>query len=455
MRLLEQSLGRERNAVERMLNDWAPRTDNFWMPFTDNRAFKKAPRLLLSATGMHYRDSNNRPILDATAGLWCVNAGHGREPIVEAIRRQAGVLDYAPTFQLGHPLAFTLAERLEQFFPSPLDRIFFVNSGSEAVDTALKIAFAYHRSNGSPERIGLVGRRRGYHGVGFGGISVGGIENNRRGFPTLPRVAHLSDTLGATHERFTRGQPLVGAELADELEQIIEQQGPHTIAAVIVEPIAGSTGVLIPPVGYLERLREITARHGILLIFDEVITGFGRLGAPTAAHFFNVIPDLMTCAKGLTNGAVPMGCVAVSRDVHDAIVEGAASGIEFFHGYTCSGHPLACAAGLAALDVYREEKLFERAAALSGAWEEAVHSLREANHVIDVRNLGIVAGIELQSRNDHPGARAMETFHACFDQGLLIRVTGDTIALSPPLIVSESQIDEMVGRLRSVLSTIA
>ena len=437
-----------------MLNDWAPRTDYFWMPFTDNRSYKKAPRLLVSASGMHYRDSNSRPILDGTAGLWCVNAGHGREPIVEAIRREAGILDYSPTFQIGHPLAFRLAERLEQFFPAPLDRVFFANSGSEAVDSALKIAFAYQRAMGFSDRIGLVGRRRGYHGVGFGGISVGGIENNRRGFPTLPRVSHLGDTLGSDHQPFTRGQPEAGADLADELELIIESQGAETIAAVIVEPVAGSTGVLVPPVGYLERLREITARHGILLIFDEVITGFGRLGAATAAHFFNVVPDLITGAKGLTNGAVPMGCVAVSREVHDTIVNGAAPGIEFFHGYTCSGHPLACAAALSTLDVYADEKLFERASHLSPLWEDAVHSLCDANHVIDVRNLGLVAGIELEPRPEHPGARAMEAFHSCFDQGLLIRVTGDTIALSPPLIIEAAQIEEMVGRLRSVLSMI-
>ncbi|HZU51977.1 MAG TPA: aminotransferase class III-fold pyridoxal phosphate-dependent enzyme [Sphingomicrobium sp.] len=438
-----------------MLNDWAPNTENFWMPFTDNRAFKKVPRLLVSASGMHYRDGANRSILDGTAGLWCVNAGHGREPIVEAIRREAAILDYSPTFQIGHPLAFKLAERLEQFFPPPLDRLFFVNSGSEAVDSALKIAIAYQRSRGFPERSGLVGRRRGYHGVGFGGISVGGIENNRRGFPTLPRVRHLSDTIGPDHQPFTRGLPASGASLADQLEEIIDEDGAQTIAAVIVEPVAGSAGVLIPPAGYLERLQAITAKHDILLIFDEVITGFGRLGAPTAAHFFNVIPDLMTCAKGLTNGAVPMGCVAVAREIYDTIISSSGPGIEFFHGYTCSGHPLAAAAGLAALDVYADEKLFDRASLLSSAFEEAVHSLCDARHVIDIRNLGLVAGIELDPRPEQPGARAMETFHQCFDQGLLIRVTGDTIALSPPLILEQSHIDEMVGRLRDVLSTIA
>ncbi|WP_341633815.1 aspartate aminotransferase family protein [Sphingomonas agri] len=437
-----------------MLNDWAPSTDFFWMPFTDNRSFKKAPRLLVSASGMHYRDAQNNLILDGAAGLWCVNAGHGRDRIVDAIRREAGVLDYAPTFQLGHPLAFKLAERLETFFPPPLDRVFFANSGSEAVDSALKIAFAYQRAKGFPERSGLVGRRRGYHGVGFGGISVGGIENNRRGFPTLPNVSHLADTLGPDHQRFTRGLPEAGATLADELEEIIDREGAETIAAVIVEPVAGSTGVLIPPTGYLERLREITQAHGILLIFDEVITGFGRLGAATAAHFFNIIPDLITGAKGLTNGAVPMGCVAVSRSIHDTIIDHAEGGIEFFHGYTCSGHPLAAAAGLATLDVYAEEKLFERARSLSARWEDAVHSLRDASHVIDIRNLGLVAGIELEPRPGAAGARAMEAFHRCFDQGLLIRVTGDTIALSPPLIIEPAQIDEIAGRLRSVLSTI-
>ena len=434
---------------------YLPNDDSaFWMPFTANRAFKAQPRMLSTAKDMHYFTPDGRSVLDGTAGLWCVNAGHTRPKIVEAIRRQAGEADFLPAFQLGHPLAFELAERLTSLTPRPLDRIFFTNSGSESVDTALKIALAYHRARGEGSRTRLIGRERGYHGVGFGGISVGGIGPNRRPYgPLLPGVDHLR----ATHDpaaAFTRGQRAEGADLADDLEKIVALHGADTIAAVIVEPIAGSTGVLIPPVGYLERLRQICSRHGILLIFDEVITGFGRLGSATAAERFGVIPDLACFAKGLTNAAVPMGAVAVSRDVYSAVVEGAPAGIELFHGYTYSGHALACAAALATLDVYEEEQLFQRAAELSPYWEEAVHSLRSARHVIDVRNLGLVAGIELQPRDGAPGARAMEVFRAAFDAGLLIRVTSDIVALSPPLIISRAQIDEIVVRLGEVLAAV-
>ena len=420
----------------------------FWMPFTANRAFKARPRLLVSAAGMHYRTDDGEELLDGTGGLWCVNAGHCREPIVEAIRRTAGTLDYAPTFQLGHPLAFELSTRLAALMPAGLDRIFLTNSGSEAVDTALKIALAYQRARGQGSRTRLIGRERGYHGTGFGGISVGGLVNNRRAFGTLlVGVDHLPHTHSLADMAFSRGQPHWGAHLADELERLVALHGAETIAAVIVEPVAGSTGVLVPPVGYLERLRELCTKHEVLLIFDEVITAFGRLGAATAAERFEVTPDLITMAKGLTNGAVPMGAVAASRSVHDAIVDGAADGIELFHGYTYSGHPLAAAAGIATLDIYRDEDLFGRARGLEAKWEASLHALRGARNVIDLRNLGLVAGIELAPRAGAPGQRGTELFHACFDAGLLVRATGDTIALSPPLIVDEAQIDSMFATI--------
>jgi beta-alanine--pyruvate transaminase len=426
----------------------------FWMPFTDNRAFKANPRLLKSAEGMYYRTIDDRTLLDTSAGLWCVNAGHGRRPIIEAIQRQAAVLDFAPTFQLGHPLAFALASRLAGLMPQGLDRIFFTNSGSESADTALKIALAYHRANGQGARTRLIGRERGYHGVNFGGTSVGGIGGNRRGFGAqVWGVDHLSATLrpGAA---FTRGQPVVNEDLGAELESLVALHGAETIAAVIVEPVAGSTGVLIPPRGYLERLRAITAQHGILLIFDEVITAFGRLGRPTAAEYFGVTPDILTMAKGLTNASAPMGAVAVRRSIHDTIVHSAPPGIEFFHGYTYSGHPLAAAAGLATLQLYEDEGLFERSAHLAPLWEAAVHGLKGAPHVRDIRNLGLVAGIELEPRPGAPGRRGFEAFQKSFESGLLIRVTGDIIALSPPLIIDEDQIQQIVAGLAQVLRTI-
>ena len=434
--------------TQRAANDLDP----FWMPFTANRSFKAHPRLLASARDMHYFTPDGRSILDGTAGLWCVNAGHARKPIVEAIQRQAEVLDYAPTFQLGHPLVFELAARLGMLFPADINHVFFAGSGSEAVDSALKIALAYQRARGFENRTRLIGRQKGYHGVGFGGISVGGLENNRRGFLTLPGVDHLPHTLNLEEAAFSRGQPAWGAHLADELEVLIAEHGAETIAAVIVEPMSGSAGVIVPPVGYLERLRDITTRHDILLIFDEVITGFGRVGGATAAETLGVIPDLLTCAKGLTNGAVPMGAVGVRGEIYDAVVNGAAGpGIEFFHGYTYSGHPLAAAAGLATLDVYEGEGLYDRARELGPYWEEAVHSLKGAPHVIDIRNMGLVAAVELAPRPDAPGTRATEVFHRAYDEGLLIRVTGDVIALSPPLIISRGQIDELIGRLADIL----
>jgi beta-alanine--pyruvate transaminase len=427
--------------------------DALWMPFTANRAFKQAPRLLVAAKDMHYTSDDGRRILDGTAGLWCVNAGHCREPIASAIARQAERLDFAPPFQLGHPLQFELAERLTTLLPREIDRVFFTNSGSEAVDTALKMALAYHGARGDTSRTRFVGRMRGYHGVGFGGISVGGIEANRKAFASqaLPQVDHLPHTLNLEHAAFSKGQPTWGAELAEALETIIARHGGGSIAAVIVEPVAGSTGVLVPPVGYLERLRAICAAHGILLIFDEVITGFGRLGAPFAANYFGVIPDLITVAKGITNAAVPMGAVFARRGIYDTVVNAAAGGIEFFHGYTYSGHPLACAASLATLDLYRDEGIFERAAELAPLWEEAVHALRGLPHVIDVRNLGLVAAIELESRAGAPGARAFDVFLDCFRSGALVRPTGDSIALSPPLIISADQVSELLGIVEAAL----
>ena len=430
--------------------------EELWMPFTANRAFKRAPRLLVEAKGMYYIAADGRRILDGTAGLWCVNAGHCREPIAHAIAEQAARLDYAPGFQMGHPLEFELASRLAELLPGDLDHVFFANSGSEAVDSALKIALAYWQAKGEPSRTRLIGRLRGYHGVGFGGISVGGIDTNKKQFASqlLPNVDHLPHTHDARNT-FARGQPEHGRELANELEVLVQRYGASTIAAVIIEPVAGSTGVLIPPKGYLERLREICTRHGILLIFDEVITGFGRLGAPFAADYFGVQPDLMTVAKGITNASVPMGAVFVRRGIYETVVNATEQGIEFFHGYTYSGHPLACAAALATLGLYREEGLFERAASLAPYFEDAVHSLRGAPHVVDVRNLGIVAGIELESRSGKPGARAFEVFTRCFnDENVLIRTTGDIIALSPPLIVEKEQIDEIVGSIKSVLERV-
>ncbi len=423
----------------------------FWMPFTNNRAFKLEPRFFASAKGMHYYTPQGRQVLDGTAGLWCVNAGHGRQRIVDAICKEAATLDFAPTFQLGHPLPFELAKRLADIMPAGLDRVFFTNSGSEFADTALKMALAYQHAKGQAGRHRLIGRQRGYHGTNLGGTSVGGIGSNRSRFAAqVWGIDHLAHTHGSV-PTFSRGPQSSNVDFAAELEGLIALHGADTIAAVIVEPVAGSTGVLIPPHGYLARLREVTRKYGILLIFDEVITGFGRLGTATAAEYFGVTPDIATFAKGLTNGAVPMGAVVASREVHDVIVDASPPGIEFLHGYTYSGHPLAAAAGIATLDLYADDQLFARSAQLAPIWEQAVHTLSDAPNVIDIRNIGIVAGIELAQRQDAPGARAMEVFHRCFDQGLLIRVTGDIIALSPPLIVSEMEIEEIVSRLSQVL----
>lgn len=429
--------------------------DAFWMPFTANRQFKAAPRLLVRAKGMYYESDDAREVLDATSGLWCCNAGHGHSEITDAVSRQLATMDFAPTFQMGHPLAFEFAQRLKEIAPDSFDHVFFTGgSGSEAVDTALKIALAYHQARGQGQRTRLIGRARGYHGVGFGGISVGGIMYNRKSFgPLLNGVDHLPHTHAPEHNAFSKGQPDWGAHLADELENIVSIHGADTIAAVIVEPVAGSTGVLIPPKNYLQRLREICDRYGILLIFDEVITGFGRLGTPFAADYFGVKPDVFTSAKGLTNGTLPMGAVFAQGHVYDAFMQGPETMIELFHGYTYSGHPVACAAGIATLDVYQKYGLLTRGADIAPIWERHIHALRGARHINDIRNLGIIAGIELESREGAPGQRAYEVFVKCFEQGLLIRVTGDIIALSPPLILEEEHIVKIVGTLRAVLDS--
>jgi len=427
----------------------------FWMPFTANRQFKKSPRMFVAAKDMHYTTSDGRQVLDGTAGLWCVNAGHCRPLITEAIQRQAAELDYAPAFQMGHPKAFELANRLVDLAPEGLDHVLFTNSGSESVETALKVALAYHRAKGDGSRFRLIGRERGYHGVNFGGISVGGIVANRKMFGTLlTGVDHLPHTHLPEKNAFTRGEPEHGAELADELERIVTLHDPSTIAAVIVEPVAGSTGVLIPPKGYLKKLRDITRKHGILLIFDEVITGYGRLGTPFAADYFGITPDIMVTAKGLTNGVIPMGAVLVSAEIHDAFMTGPEHLIEFFHGYTYSGNPIASAAGIATLETYKQEGLLQRGTELGPYWADALHSLKGEPHVIDVRNIGLVGAVELEPIAGSPTKRAFSAFVKAYEAGYLIRTTGDIIALSPPLIISRSQIDELVDGLRTVLREI-
>ena len=442
-----------------MLNNTnAPSLDNFWMPFTANRQFKAAPRLLASASGMYYTDVDGKQVLDGTAGLWCCNAGHGRKQITQAVERQISTMDFAPTFQMGHNVAFDFAEKLAAIAPggpdAKLDRVFFTNSGSESVDTALKIAIAYQRAIGQGTRTLVIGREKGYHGVGFGGISVGGLVNNRRVFPQIP-ADHMRHTLDIGRNAFSKGLPAHGIELADDLERLVQLHGAEKIAAVIVEPMSGSAGVVLPPKGYLERIRATADKHGILVIYDEVITGFGRLGTPFAVDYFGVKPDLVTTAKGLTNGAIPMGAVFASRAVHDALMTGPENAIEFFHGYTYSGHPVACAAGLATLEIYAEEGLLTRGAELAEHWQNALHSLKDAPNVIDIRNLGLVGAIELSSREGAVGARAYDVFTDCFKKGLLIRVTGDVIALSPPLIVEKEQIDTIVSMIGDALKRAA
>ena len=426
--------------------------NSFWMPFTSNRSFKANPRMLERARGMFYYTADNREILDGIAGLWCCNAGHGHPHIVEAVQKQVATLDYATAFNLGHSKVFELAERVTDLAPAGMDYAFFVNSGSEAVDTALKMALAYHRIRGEGSRTRLIGRERGYHGVGFGGISVGGIVANRKMFGTLlAGVDHLPHTHDLEHNAFSQGLPAWGAHLADELERIVALHDASTIAAVIVEPIAGSTGVLMPPVGYLKRLREICDKHGILLIFDEVITGFGRTGKAFASERFGVTPDLITMAKGLTSGVVPMGGVLASKTIYDTFMTGPENMIEFFHGYTYSGHPLAAAAGLATLEVYKKEGLFERALEMEQRWGDAIHSLKGLPNVIDLRNLGLIGAIELEPIPGQATKRAMDVFARCYDDGLLVRTTGDTVALSPPLIIEDQHIERIVDTLGRAL----
>jgi beta-alanine--pyruvate transaminase len=429
----------------------------FWMPFTANRSFKKRPRMVARAKGMNFYTPEGRAVMDGTAGLWCCNAGHNREPIVAAIQAQAAELDFAPTFQFAHPKAFQLASRIAALAPGDLDHVFFTNSGSEAVDTALKIAIAYNNVRGHGSRQRLIGRERGYHGVGFGGISVGGIVTNRKFFGSLlAGVDHMPHTYNREHQAFTRGEPEWGAHLADDLERIVQLHDASTIAAVIVEPMAGSTGVLPPPKGYLQRLRAICDKYGLLLIFDEVISGFGRLGFAFAAERYGVVPDMICFAKGVTSGAVPMGGVIVRKGIHDAFMNGPDHVIELFHGYTYSGHPLAAAAGLATLDLYRDENLFERALTLEPVWAEAIHGLKGLPNVLDIRSIGLVAAIDLASKPDAYGARAYAALESAFhDHGLMVRSTGDTIALTPPLIVTEDEIGEIADKVKAVIKAVA
>lgn len=427
-----------------------------WMPFTANRAFKKNPRLLAGAKDMHYITIDGRKIIDAAAGMWCCNAGHGRTEIAEAIGKQAAALDYAPPFQFGIPQAFELANRIADLAPAGLDHVFFCNSGSEAADTALKMALAYHQINGQGSRTRLIGRVRGYHGVGFGGTSVGGIVNNRKMFGTLlTGVDHIPATYDREKQAFTKGEPEYGAHFAEELENLVALHGANTIAAVIVEPMAGSTGVIPAPKGYLKRLREITQKHGILLIFDEVITGFGRLGTPFAANFYGVTPDMMTTAKGITNGTVPCGAVFASRQVHDGLMVGPDNAMELFHGYTYSAHPVACAAGLATLDIYKDEGLLTRGAAIADYWRDALHSLKGLPHVVDIRNQGLMGAVELSPRDGVVGARGYDVMVDCFNTGLYFRMSGDSLALSPPLIVENSHIDDIVSILGDSIKRVA
>jgi beta-alanine--pyruvate transaminase len=428
----------------------------YWMPFTPNRQFKSAPRIFVAADGMHYRTDDGRSVLDGTGGLWCCNAGHNRPRIVDAIRKQAGELDYSPAFMFGHPKVFELASRVTNFFPAGLDRMFFTNSGSEAVETALKIANAFHRANGEASRYRWIGRERAYHGVNYGGLSVSGLGPNRKSFgPLMNGVDHIRTTHDLSRNAFSRGLPEHGAELADDLERLVVLHDPSTISAMIVEPLAGSTGVLLPPKGYLKRLRDVCTKYGILLILDEVVTGFGRLGSAFAVEEFDVVPDMVTMAKGLTNGVIPMGGVVIQDAIYEAFMTGPEHVPELFHGYTYSGNPMATAAAMGTLDTYEDEGLFERAAELAPVWEEALHSLKGLPNVIDVRNYGLIGAIELQPIEGVPGKRAFDTFLQAFGDGILVRSTGDNIALSPPLIISEAEIAELADKLGAAIKAAA
>jgi beta-alanine--pyruvate transaminase len=428
----------------------------FFMPFSMNRQFKKAPRLLARAEGMYYYTPEGRKILDGTAGLWCVNAGHCRKKIVDAVAKGVATLDFAPPFQMGHPLAFEFAERVVEVAPEGMTRVFFTNSGSESVDTALKLALAYHRVRGEGHRVRLIGREKGYHGVNFGGTAVGGIVGNRKIFGALVSgVDHIRHTHDPVKNAFSRGQPQHGAELADDLERLCQLHDPSTIAAMIVEPVACSAGVYVPPVGYLQRLREICDKHGILLIFDEVITAWGRLGKPFATDYFGVMPDLITTAKGITNGTVPMGAVLMKETLYQAFMTGPENAIEMPHGYTYSSHPVACAAGLGTMEVYEEEGLLTRVGELAKYWEDAAHAMRDCPHVVDIRNIGLIAAIELAPRPGAPGARGLETHIKAFEKGAYIRSTGDVLAFAPPLIIQKAEIDQLFGTAREILRSLA
>ena len=426
-----------------------------WMPFTPNKVFKKDPRIIVGAKDMHFISDDNREILDGTAGLWCVNAGHGRKKIQEAVNKQIENLDYSPPFQFGHPKQFELANRLAEIFPEGMNHVFFSNSGSEAVDSALKIALAYQRARGHSSKTRLIGRERGYHGVGFGGISVGGMVKNRMYFGSmLNGVDHLRHTHNLKLNAFSKGEPEHGVELADDLERLVQLHDASTIAAVIVERIAGSTGALPPPKGYLKRLRELCTKHDILLIFDEVVTAFGRMGKATGSEFFGVTPDIISCAKGITNATIPMGSTIVQDFIYESMMENADAPIELFHGYTYSGHPVACAAALATLDIYQEEGLFDNAAHMAPIIEEAAHSLKGTKHIIDIRNLGVIAALELEPKGNAVGARGFEAMKKAWDLGLMVRANGDTLAFSPPLIIKENQVDEMFTKVKKALEQV-
>tara|TARA_A100001037_G_scaffold11378_2_gene10881 strand:- start:643 stop:1995 length:1353 start_codon:yes stop_codon:yes gene_type:complete len=444
---------KEVKSLKEDINQAVPNNlESYWMPYTTNRRFKKNPKFFVAAKDMYYTTSDNRKVLDGMAGLWCVNAGHCRPRIVQAVQNQVAEMDYSTAFNMGHPKAFTLANKLAEILPKDIDQVFYTNSGSEAVDTALKMALAYHSANGDSRRIRLIGRARGYHGVGFGGMSVGGMVVNRKQFPNhLPGVDHLQDTHIPEKNAFSKGQPKYGAERAHSLIDLINLHDASTIAAVIVEPVACSTGVLVPPIGYLEELREICTKHGILLIFDEVICGFGRMGKAFAADKFNVIPDIMTMAKGITNATIPMGAVATHKKIYDAMMNGPEHIVELFHGYTYSGHPLACSAALATLEEYEAENLFEKAGNMESFFEEAAHSLKDLDNVVDIRTIGLAAGIELKSRDDGFGKRAYDVFDNCFENNLLTRFTGETIAISPPLMINKGEVKTIFDTLRSAI----
>jgi beta-alanine--pyruvate transaminase len=429
--------------------------DNYWLPFTPNKKFKANPRLLTSAKGMYYKTDDDREVLDGIAGLWCTNAGHCHPKIVEAVQNQVAELDYATAFNMSHPKAFELAEKISSLTPEGLDRIFYGNSGSEAVETAMKVALAYHASKGEGQRTKFIGREKGYHGVNFGGVSVGGLTPNRKSFgPLLPGIDHMPHTWDVEHMAFSKGQPEWGLHLADELEKILMLQDPSTVAAVIIEPVTGSGGVIVPPKGYLERIREICTKHNVLLIFDEVITGFGRLGCCFAANRFDVRPDMITMAKGLTSAMIPMSAVAFDNSIYDQLMEGPEAMIELFHGYTYSGHPVACAAGIATLDVYEEEGLFDNAKAMEPHFEEAIHSLNGLNQVIDIRNIGLMGAIHFGSNGLPATEFAAKVFQHCYDNNVLVRYSGEFLVLSPSLIVEPTHIEKIIEALKTAIQSV-